>query len=96
MDDSLRLQFIILGSVLLFGLLSAKLISLLKNRSNNVAFWCTVFEYISMGLVNLDMYKEPETRIEKKAKRDGENDPSFDFIDPNSLPKPDEHPLETK
>lgn len=87
MDDTLYLQYIILGSLLLFGFLSAKLVSFLKKRKNNVALWCTIFEYISMGLVNLDMYKEPETRIEKKARRDGENDPPLDFIDPKSLPK---------
>jgi len=89
MDDSLHLQYIILGSLLLFGLLSAKLVSFLKKRKNFVALWATIFEGISMGLVNLDMYKEPETRIEKKARRDGENDPPVDVIDPKSLPKSD-------
>ncbi|NKB32893.1 MAG: hypothetical protein GKR91_07325 [Pseudomonadales bacterium] len=91
MDDSLQLQYMILGSLLLFGLLSAKLVSFLKKRKNNVALWCTIFEYVSMGLVNLDMYKEPETRIEKKVKRDGENDPPIDVIDPKSLPKFDKY-----
>ena len=91
MEDSLRMQYLILGGLLLFIILSAKLVSFLKKRQNNVALWCTVFEYISMGAVNLDMYKEPETRIEKKAKRDGENDPPIDFVDPDSLPSPDEY-----
>ena len=90
-DDTLRMQYLILGSLLLFGFLSTKLISFLKNRKNNVALWCTIFEYISMGLVNLDMYKEPETKIEKKARRDGENDDLPDFIDPKSLPKSDKY-----
>ncbi len=91
MDDSLGWQYIILGSLLLFGLLSAKLVAFLKKSKNNVALWATVFEGISMGLINLDLYKEPETRIEKKARRDGEHDPPLDFIDPESLPKSDEY-----
>lgn len=89
MDDSLRMQYLILGILLLFGLLSTKLVSFLKKRKNNTPLWATLFEGITMGLVNLDLYKEPETRIEKKAKRDGENKPPVEFIDPESLPEPD-------
>ena len=91
MDDTLHMQYLILGGLLLFGFLSAKLISVLKRRKNNVPLWSTVFEGITMGLVNLDMYKEPEARIEKRAKRDGKNDPAKDLIDQNTLSKSDKY-----
>ena len=38
-----------------------------------------------MGLVNLDAHKNPNTRIERKAKRDGKIELSNDFIDPESI-----------
>jgi hypothetical protein len=36
-----------------------------------------------MGLVNLDI--EPSTQIERKAKRNGKDELSNDFIDPESI-----------
>ena len=89
MDDLLQMQYIIIGSLVMFTLLSARFVAFLKKRKNNVALWATVFEGISMGLVNLDMYKEPETRIEKKARRDGKDELPGDFIDPDSLVETD-------
>ncbi|MBQ14466.1 MAG: hypothetical protein QGG67_19585 [Gammaproteobacteria bacterium] len=87
MDESLLMQYMVIGSLLLFSLLAAKLVSFLKRRKNNVILWATIFEGISMGLVNLDMYKEPETRIEKKARRDGKDELTDGLIDLESLPK---------
>ena len=90
MNDTLLLQYLLIGSLLVFVLLSVKLVSFLKKRKNNVALWATVFEGISMGLANLELYKEPETRIERKARRDGKDELPNDFIDPQSLPKKSE------
>ena len=91
MDDALGLQYSIIGGLLIFALLSAKLVAFLKKRKNNVVLWATIFEGISMGLVNLDLHKEPETRIEKKARRDGKDTLPNDFIDTASLPESNEH-----
>jgi hypothetical protein len=38
-----------------------------------------------MGLVNLDIHIEPSTQIERKAKRNGKDELSNDFIDPESI-----------
>lgn len=74
MDRMLLLQYLALGSLLLFSLLSIKLIRFLKKRKNNVPLWATVFEGMTMGLVNLDLLKAPETRIEKKSRKDGKEE----------------------
>ena len=44
-----------------------------------------------MGLVNLDEYKNSDTKIERKAKRDGKEELSNNFIDPDSIPAPEKH-----
>lgn len=87
MGDLLLMQYLIFGSLILFSLLSVKLIKFLKKRKNNVPLWATVFEGMTMGLVDLGMYKEPETSIEKKARRDGRDNSPPKFIDPSSLLK---------
>jgi hypothetical protein len=38
-----------------------------------------------MGLVNLDAHKSRDTKIERKAKRDGKEELSNNFIDPESV-----------
>ena len=39
-----------------------------------------------MGLVNLDEHKNSDTKIERKVKRDGKEELSNNFIDPESMP----------
>lgn len=86
MDRMFLLQYLSLGSLLLFSLLSVKMIRFLKKRKNNVPLWATVFEGMTMGLVNLDLLKEPETRIEKKSRRDGKDElPEVPLVLPDSL-----------
>ena len=70
---------------MLFIFLAAKVISSVKKRKNNVPLWSSVFEGITMGLVNLDEHKNSDTKIERKAKRDGKEELPHDFIDPNSI-----------
>lgn len=86
MNDSLKMQYLIIFSLVLFAFLATKLISSLKRRKNNVPLWSTIFEGVTMGLVNLDAHKNSDTKIERKAKRDGKEEPSNNFIDPESIP----------
>jgi len=85
LNDSLKMQYLIICCLILFTVLATKLISALKKRKNNVPLWSTIFEGITMGLVNLDAHKNPATKIERKAKRDGKIELSNDFIDPESI-----------
>lgn len=64
---------------------SVKFISYLKRRKNNIPLWSSIFVGITMGLVNLDIHIEPSTQIERKAKRNGKDELSNDFIDPESI-----------
>jgi len=41
-----------------------------------------------MGLVNLDEHKNSDTKIDRKAKRDGKEELPNNFIDPESMPAP--------
>jgi hypothetical protein len=79
------MQYLIIGGLVLFIFLAAKVISSVKKRKNNVPLWSSVFEGITMGLVNLDEHKNSDTKIERKAKRDGKEELSHDFIDPDSI-----------
>lgn len=85
MNDSLIMQYLIICCLVLFAFLATKLISSLKKRKNNVPLWSTIFEGITMGLVNLDAHKSRDTKIERKAKRDGKEELSNNFIDPESV-----------
>ena len=86
MNDSLKMQYLIIFFLVLFAFLATKLISSLKKRKNNVPLWSTIFEGITMGLVNLDAQKNPDTKIERKAKKSGKEEFFSDFIDPESIP----------
>jgi hypothetical protein len=79
------MQYLIIGGLVLIIFLGAKVISSLKKRKNNVPLWSSVFEGITMGLVNLDEHKNSDTKIERKAKRDGKEELSQDFLDPDSI-----------
>lgn len=89
MNDSLKMEYLIVCSLVLFTFLATKLIRSLKKRKNNVPLWSSVFEGITMGLVNLDAHKNPDTKIERKAKRDGKEELSNNFIDPESITTPE-------
>jgi hypothetical protein len=89
LNDSLRMQYLIIGSLVLFIFLSIKLVSFLKKRKNNVPLWSSIFEGVTMGLVNLDEHKNSDTKIERKAKRDGKEELSNNVIDPDSIPAPE-------
>jgi hypothetical protein len=89
LDDSLRMQYLIIGSLVLFIFLAIKLVSFLKKRKNNVPLWSSIFEGVTMGLVNLDEHKNSDTKIERKAKRGGKEELSNNFIDPDSIPAPE-------
>jgi hypothetical protein len=86
LNDSLIMQYFIIGSLVLFIFLATILISFLKKQKNNVPLWSSIFEGVTMGLVNLDEHKNPDTKIERKAKRDGKEELSNNFIDPESIP----------
>ena len=73
MTSDVRLQLgIVFGSFFIIWI-CIKLIAYLKNRDNNTALWGTIFEGLTHKVVDLDPLKEPETRIEKKSEKDGQD-----------------------
>ncbi|MBL4580375.1 MAG: hypothetical protein JKY29_01040 [Gammaproteobacteria bacterium] len=79
---------LVIESLVLFIFLATKLISFLKKQENNAPLWSSVFEGVTMGLVNLDEHKNSDTKIDRKAKRDGKEELPNNFIDPESMPAP--------
>ena len=73
MDSDVFLQLGIVFGAFIIIWLCAKLITYLKNRDNNTELWGTIFEGLTHKAVNLDAIKEPETLIEKKAEKDGQD-----------------------
>lgn len=78
MDDTANLQLLVLGGMLLFGWIVARLVRYNKSRRINTELWCTVFEGLTQGAIRLDDLKAPESVIEKKIRRDGKDKDSFD------------------
>jgi len=54
--------------------LAYRLVLVLRRKRTNVELWGTVFEGLMQKTVNLDPVKQPEVFIEKKAKKDGQDD----------------------
>ncbi len=54
--------------------LGYRLILVLRRKRTNTELWATVFEGLMQKTVNLDPVKEPEIFIEKKARKDGQDD----------------------
>lgn len=71
MDNSANLQVMVVAGVVIFCWAVAKLVAWIKTKKINTELWCTVFEGLTQGAIRLDHLKNPETRIEKKTKRDG-------------------------
>ena len=86
MNDSLIMTNFIIGDLVFFIFFATRLISFLKKQKINIPLWSSIFEGITMGLVNLDEHKNSDTRIERKAKRDGKEELSNNFIDLESIP----------
>jgi hypothetical protein len=78
MNNDAGLQLLVLGGMLLFCWLMARLVRYNKSRRINTELWCTVFEGLTQGAIRLDDLKNPEALIEKKIKRDGNDKDAFD------------------
>jgi hypothetical protein len=68
-----HLQLLVIITVVLFGWGVYRLVKWLKTRQINTELWCTVFEGLTQGAIRLDHLKNPQTQIEKKVKRDGQD-----------------------
>lgn len=54
--------------------LGYRLVLILRSKRTNIELWATVIEGLMQKTVNLDPVKEPEVFIEKKARKDGQDD----------------------
>jgi hypothetical protein len=70
-------EYLLLGIVFGFFIvvwLAIKLITYLRSKRHNRELWGTIFEGATHKLINLDVIKEPEVFIEKRAKQSGQGD----------------------
>jgi hypothetical protein len=81
MNADANLQIMILGAMLVFSWLVAKLVRYNKTKRINTELWCTIFEGLTQGAIRLDDLKAPESVIEKKVRRDGKDEDNCDVID---------------
>ncbi|MFK8018453.1 MAG: hypothetical protein AB8B86_01675 [Pseudomonadales bacterium] len=74
MPENLLVQLAVVFIPAIVLWLGYRLVLLLRRKRTNVELWATVFEGLMQKTVNLDPVKEPEIFIEKKAKKDGQDD----------------------
>ena len=79
MDIAIVVQLGIVLSGFLTLYLAAKWLAYLKRKNTNTELWATVFEGLTQNAIPQEPLKEPKTFIEKKAKRNGQDNDPFNI-----------------
>lgn len=83
MDISVWLQLALVFGAIFTLMLAVKVVLYFKKKNTNTEMWGTIFEGLTVNTIPQGPLKEPMVFIEKKAKRDGQDD------DPPALVKTD-------